>query len=212
MARFSITSSCGRDLERAGHRSIRSRIPSHRACVRGVRRPVPRTLNGQFAIGLWIAAPSPVLARDRAGIRRCSTPWRRGVYCFASEIKALFRCPEVPRPSRVAHWDRSSPSGLCWRPNTFFPDQDAAPPGIHGSRVGRAAPRALLGWAFPEEPVDDAAHRRDMRENCAPAGRRGPPPIAADVPVGRTSAAGSTPPVLTTIIKKLTDTHCERSR
>jgi asparagine synthase (glutamine-hydrolysing) len=55
-------------------------------------------LNGQFAIALWDGRRQRlVLARDRVGIRPLFYTWSRGRLAFASEVKALFTLPEVPR-------------------------------------------------------------------------------------------------------------------
>ncbi len=57
-----------------------------------------RELNGMFAIALWDdRAKRLILARDRAGEKPLYY-WQRGrMLLFASEIKALFECPEVSR-------------------------------------------------------------------------------------------------------------------
>ena len=55
-------------------------------------------LNGQFAIALWDRRRHQlVLARDRTGIRPLFYTTVKGRLAFASEVKALFALPEVPR-------------------------------------------------------------------------------------------------------------------
>src|SRR3989344_1276514 len=55
-------------------------------------------LNGQFAIALWDKRNRRlVLARDRTGIRPLFFTQSKGRLLFASEVKALFALPEVPR-------------------------------------------------------------------------------------------------------------------
>lgn len=55
-------------------------------------------LNGQFALALWDKKQQRlVLARDRSGIRPLFYTQQAGRLAFASEVKALFSLPEVPR-------------------------------------------------------------------------------------------------------------------
>ena len=55
-------------------------------------------LNGQFAFAIWDSrAGELLLARDRFGVRPIHYVFRNGVFYFASEIKALFTCPEIER-------------------------------------------------------------------------------------------------------------------
>lgn len=55
-------------------------------------------LNGQFALALWDKKQQRlVLARDRSGIRPLFYTQQAGRLAFASEVKALFTLPEVPR-------------------------------------------------------------------------------------------------------------------
>ncbi|MDA8090601.1 MAG: asparagine synthase (glutamine-hydrolyzing) [Nitrospiraceae bacterium] len=55
-------------------------------------------LNGQFAIAIWNAREKELfLARDRMGIRPLYYARKDGALVFASEIKAIFMLPQIPR-------------------------------------------------------------------------------------------------------------------
>jgi len=56
-------------------------------------------LNGDFAFSIWDSRRKTLLLyRDRIGIRPLYYAERNGVFGFASEIKALFKHPGLPRP------------------------------------------------------------------------------------------------------------------
>ena len=55
-------------------------------------------LNGQFAVAIWDRKEEALfIARDRVGIRPLFYTVVNGVFCFASEIKALFQQKEISR-------------------------------------------------------------------------------------------------------------------
>lgn len=55
-------------------------------------------IRGMFAIALWDTRTRTLfLARDRMGIKPLYLAYRNGRLIFASEIKAILRCPDVPR-------------------------------------------------------------------------------------------------------------------
>ena len=100
-ARSSTTSSCAQDAAAPGH-VFRTRI-RHRGARPPVRRARRRasssssTASSRSRCGTG-ASSDCVLARDRVGIRPLFYTWRRSGGCaFASEVKALFALPEVPR-------------------------------------------------------------------------------------------------------------------
>ena len=122
-------------------------------------------LNGQFAIALWDGRRRRlVLARDRVGIRPLFFTWNEGRLAFASEVKALFTLPEVPRrfdaaalASTFSYWSTLPPASV-------FEGISELPPGHLLTIEGETATvRGYWDWRFPGS--------RDMRglseERCA---------------------------------------------
>jgi asparagine synthase (glutamine-hydrolysing) len=199
-----------RDLERAGHRFYTqsdTEVIVHAYEEYGDN--FLEHLNGQFAIGLWDQRRRRLLlARDRTGIRPLFYTTAAGRLLFASEIKALLACPEVPR-----RLDPRALGQICtfWSalpPDTVFAGIKTLPPGHYmvfeggGSRLVR-----YWDWAFPEEPMTDArsaeACAEELRALLVDSVRL---QLRADVPVGAYLSGGLDSSVVTTIIKNFTDT------
>jgi asparagine synthase (glutamine-hydrolysing) len=160
-------------------------------------------LNGQFALALWDGPRRRlVLARDRVGIRPLFYTWNGGRLAFASEVKSLFRLPEVPR--------RLDPAGLAsvfsyWAgvpPRTVFEGVLELPPGhrlvVEGDRVDL---RRWWDWPFSggrstvgtdEEDCAEALH-----ELLVDAVRL---QLRADVPVGAYLSGGLDSSIVTAIV------------
>ena len=167
-------------------------------------------LNGQFAFALWDASRQRLLlARDRLGIRPLFFTRTGSQLAFASEVKALFALPNVPR--------RLNPQGLgeiftTWAalpPNTIFEGVASLGPGecmavdAEGSRVWR-----YWDWNFPCAPgvepyasADDAAEAlRELLIDCVRLQLR------ADVPVGAYLSGGLDSAIVATLARQFTDT------
>ena len=166
-------------------------------------------LNGQFAIALWDRRRRQlVLARDRTGIRPLFHTTVNGRLCFASEAKALFALPEVPR--------RIAPRALAeiftfWaplEPHCIFEGVESLPPG-HVMVVTDDATRLkrYWDWDFPSGEVDD----RRSGEECADELRTllidaVRLQLRADVPVGAYLSGGLDSSIVTSLIHHFTDT------
>ena len=166
-------------------------------------------LNGQFAIALWDRRRRQlVLARDRTGIRPLFHTTVNGRLCFASEAKALFALPEVPR--------RIAPRALAeiftfWaplEPHCIFEGVESLPPG-HVMVVTDDATRLkrYWDWGFPSGEVDD----RRSGEECADELRTllidaVRLQLRADVPVGAYLSGGLDSSIVTSLIHHFTDT------
>jgi asparagine synthase (glutamine-hydrolysing) len=165
-------------------------------------------LNGQFGIALWDKARRRlVLARDRTGIRPLFYTTVRGRLLFASEIKALFALPDVPRRLNeralgeiFTYWSPLAPA-------TAFEGIEALPPGhLMIVQDGRIRLRRYWDWSFPESaPVARSAdsYAEELRELLIDAVRL---QLRADVPVGAYLSGGLDSSIVTTIIKNFTDT------
>lgn len=170
-------------------------------------------LNGQFAIALWDQRRRRlVLARDRVGIRPLfytwigSGPQRR--FAFASEVKALFALPEVPR-----RFDAESLASVFsyWSalpPRTVFAGVSTLPPG-HLMVIDEAGDRVQRwwDWSFPSEPVaahaSEAEYAEELRALLIDAVRL---QLRSDVPVGAYLSGGLDSSIITSIISRHSDT------
>ncbi len=164
---------------------------------------LPR-LNGQFALALWDGVEeSLLLARDRFGIRPLHY-WRGdGRIVFASEIKALFAHPRVPRDL-----DRESLLQLFryWTPlpgRTAFAGIEELKPG-HWARLSKGGTwRCERWWRFPfsasaptpRSPGEAAEAVRDALRAATSLRLR------ADVPVGAYVSGGIDSSLLASLIK-----------
>ncbi len=198
-----------RDLERRGHRF---RTQSDTEVIVHLYEDLGERfvdeLTGQFAIAIWDKRRQHlVLARDRTGIRPLFYTEVAGRLAFASEVKALFQLPEVPR--------RLDPKGLAsvfsyWSalpPGTVFEGIRSLPPG-HRMIVSSDGPRTerYWDWQFPvvmpqARSEDDCAE--ELRALLVDAVRL---QLRSDVPVGAYLSGGLDSSIITTIIRNHTDT------
>lgn len=165
-------------------------------------------LNGQFAIALWDARRQRLLlVRDRTGIRPLFFAAVGARLAFASEVKALFQLPWVPR--------RLSTEGLAsvfsyWSvlaPGTVFDGVSSLPPG-HMMIVDRTGHRTerYWDWSFPSSEPDarsEAESAEELRTLLIDAVRL---QLRSDVPVGAYLSGGLDSSVITAVIRKYTDT------
>jgi len=164
-------------------------------------------LNGQFAFAIWDSVDKELfLARDRVGIRPLFTTCHNGRFLFASEIKALFVDPEIPR--------RIDPLALqqiftCWTTigqRTTFAGIDQLPPGhFQVVRSGAAPGRPRPYWSLPYYPPEQQwpgtreEALEELRHLLQDAIRLR---LRADVPVGAYLSGGLDSSILTSIIAR----------
>jgi asparagine synthase (glutamine-hydrolysing) len=148
-----------------------------------------------------------VLARDRVGIRPLYTTQVGGRLIFASEVKALFALPQVPR--------RLDPAGLAsvfgyWAvlpPGSVFDGVQTLPPGhlLVVDERGQTL-RRYWDWPFADAQTPDWRDERwadELRELLVDAVRL---QLRADVPVGAYLSGGLDSSIITTLIRRRTDT------
>lgn len=170
-------------------------------------------LNGQFAIALWDSRKQKlVLARDRVGIRPLYYTSIGSRFWFASEIKALFAVPGATR--------RLNPRGLAetltfWSPMETTDWFEGMKPLSAGFTLtldlgaGQREPvlHRYWDWPFTAEPehggrsVDECAE--ELRELLIDAVKL---QLRSDVPVGAYLSGGLDSSVITTLIKRYTQT------
>lgn len=165
-------------------------------------------LNGQFAIALWDNKQQRlVLARDRTGIRPVFYTMKNGKLYFASEIKSIFVCPDVPR--------QISPSSLgqiftYWaplQPATAFEGIASIPPGhLAVIENGEIKVRRYWDWSFPETPSrairPEEDYAEELRALLTDSVRL---QVRSDVPVGAYLSGGLDSSIITALIKSETD-------
>jgi asparagine synthase (glutamine-hydrolysing) len=159
-------------------------------------------LNGQFAIALWDGPRQRlVLARDRVGIRPLFFTWNAGRLAFASEVKALFALPEVPRrldaaalASTFSYWSTVPPSSV------FEGISELKPGHVLAVEGERAIARRYWDWPFAADPGADgrseercAGELRDLLDDAVRLQLR------ADVPVGSYLSGGLDSSIVTTL-------------
>ena len=103
-------------------------------------------LNGQFAFAIWDKQKEELfLARDRVGIRPLFYTIANGVFYFASEIKALFRNPEVKRELDPQSLSQIYTFWTALTPGTAFKDIFELSPG-HFMTFGRNGLKTEKFW------------------------------------------------------------------
>ncbi len=199
------------ELQRRGHR-FRTRSDTEvvlRLYLEWGERFVER-LNGQWALAVWDARRRRLfLSRDRLGIRPLY--WCRvgqTVY-FASEVKALFACPEVPRALDPVGLDQTLTFWAPLAPRTVFSGIDELPPG-HCLTVAADVVRCWPYWQleFDPEPewgdADEAAER--LLTLLVDATRLR---LRSDVPVGAYLSGGLDSSLTAALVRRFTDGHLE---
>lgn len=169
-------------------------------------------LNGQFAVALWdVRQGRLILARDRTGIRPLFYHWAGQRLAFASEVKALFALPEVPRQLNLQSLGEVF---TYWAPlpaHTVFEGVQALPPG-HLMVIDERGPQGVRlerywDWSFPTARID--THRSaddladELRALLIDAVRL---QLRADVPVGAYLSGGLDSSIIASLIKHFTDT------
>lgn len=163
-------------------------------------------INGQFAFAIWDTRSELLfLARDRVGIRPLFYSQYDGKFSFASEIKALFADPAMPR-----ELDREALSQIFtfWTtitPKTAFRGVYELPPGHYMtvSAAGIAEPTAF--WSIPYVAEDArwqgtyVEAEEELRSLLKDAVRLR---LRADVPVGAYLSGGLDSSILTALIAK----------
>jgi asparagine synthase (glutamine-hydrolysing) len=195
-----------KDLQRRGHRfrtQSDTEVILHLYEDFGER--FVEKLNGHFAIALWNRREQRLLlARDRTGIRPLFIARSEQRLAFASEAKALFQLPLVPRrldplalASVFSFW---SVAGT----RTLFEGIESLPPG-HLMIVDAAGTRSRRYWdrCFPDAAVtrSEADCAEELHGLLVDAVRL---QLRSDVPVGAYLSGGLDSSIITSIIKKQT--------
>jgi asparagine synthase (glutamine-hydrolysing) len=164
-------------------------------------------LNGQFAFAIWDKKRERLfIARDRVGIRPLFYTRIHDSLLFASEIKSLFADPRVPREMDPCALDQIFSFWMTIPPRTAFKDIFELPAG-HYLIVDGGTLKQKQYWdpdftpRIPRKTEEEYAE--ELRELLIDATRL---QLRADVPVGAYLSGGIDSSVITTLIKKYTDT------
>jgi len=161
-------------------------------------------LNGQFAIALWDQkARRFLLARDRTGIRPLFYTYSQGRLVFGSEVKALFKLPEIPRRLNLPAVGDALTYWAPLAPDTVFDGVVSLPPGhLLLIESGRERLIKYWDWTFPttlprvDRPVESYAE--ELRELLIDSVRL---QLRADVPVGAYLSGGLDSSVIAALVK-----------
>jgi len=165
-------------------------------------------LNGQFAIALWDGPRQRlVLARDRVGIRPLFHARIGGRVVFASEVKSLFALPAMPRRLDAAALASTFSYWTVLPPGSVFEGVNCLPPG-HLMTVDERSTqvRRYWDWPFGDAVTPNWSDERwadELRALLIDAVRL---QLRADVPVGAYLSGGLDSSIITTIIRRQTDT------
>ena len=148
--------------------------------------------NGQWAIALWNTRErSLILSRDRVGVRPLFIHEGKGRILFASEIKALFADPLVPREIDVHGLDQTFTYWSPIAPTTMFQDIESIVPGSIRTyrRDGTRTDELYWHMSFHERPFQSLREASEqLREHLERATHLRV--LRADVPVGSYLSGG----------------------
>jgi asparagine synthase (glutamine-hydrolysing) len=171
---------------------------------------VAEHLNGQWAFALWdTRSRQLILSRDRAGILPLFWTVHDGVLRFASEVKALFADPAVPRALSPEGIDEALTFWAAVAPLTPFRGIQQLPPGATAVfEAGAPGPKIvhrvwpMLSDARRDAGGGDGVAASDVRvaavrESLEKAARLR---LRADVPVGSYLSGGLDSTILASLI------------
>ena len=168
-----------------------------------------RHLNGQFALAIWDNRKKELfLGRDRLGIRPLFYHMDHGRLVFASEIKALFVDPNVPRQMNI---QALGDIFTCWAPlgsETAFEEIYQVPPGnyaVYSEDGMECSPYWNLDFQETdpwERPISDWMDELSDLVLDATKIR-----LRADVPVAAYLSGGLDSTLITTIVKRNFNNH-----
>ncbi|MCI0533989.1 MAG: asparagine synthase (glutamine-hydrolyzing) [Verrucomicrobiales bacterium] len=149
-----------------------------------------RRLDGMFAVALWDDRERKlILARDRAGKKPLFYYADSHLLAFASEIKALFVCPDVPREVESAQMGTFLALGYVPSPRTLFrgiAQLDPACGMVIDSR-GRRSVSHYWNYRQPERPITKTQAKSELRARMEAAVRKR---LISDVPLGAFLSGG----------------------
>ena len=170
--------------------------------------------NGMFAFALWDASRQHLfVARDRLGVKPLYYHWDGSTFIFASEIKALFAHPAVPRRPNVAAIAQYLSSMYTTGEQTWFAGVKRLLPG-HFMIIDTTGLRLTRWWDIPANEDDPGARptpfyiakTRRLLEDSVRLRMR------SDVPLGAHLSGGIDSSAVVALLSKVLVPHGERVR
>ncbi len=165
-----------------------------------------RRLNGQWAFAIWDESKQRLfLSRDRLGVRPLFYTRTAGSFLFASEIKALFVCPEVERELDLLALDQIFTFWVTLPPRTAFKGIWQLPPG-HSLMLQNGQTRIWQHWQLeyaPENDRTEVGEERLTEELLSLLTDATRIRLRSDVPVGAYLSGGLDSTLITALTKKL---------
>ncbi len=162
--------------------------------------------NGQWALAIWDAPKKRLFAsRDRLGVRPFFYTRTADALIFASEVKAIFAVPGVPRAIDPIGLDQILTFWSTVPPRTAFEGISELPAGHNLVLEGDGDVHLERYWALdyvPDESRSEASFAEELRATLIDAVRLR---LRADVPVAAYLSGGIDSTVITSLIKKFTD-------
>jgi asparagine synthase (glutamine-hydrolysing) len=166
-----------------------------------------KKLNGQWAFGIWDKKERRLfLSRDRLGVRPVVYTRTNNSFLFASEVKALFADPSVPRRVDLKALDQLFTFWFPLPSHTFFEGVSELPPG-HSLTLQDGVIKVECHWELDYQPDQlGARSEQDYAEELwallIDAVRLR---LRSDVPVAAYLSGGLDSSVTTAIVKRFTD-------
>ncbi len=167
-------------------------------------------LNGQWAFAIWDTRGRTLfISRDRLGIRPLFYTFTGSSFVFASEIKALFANPGVPRGLDPHGLDQLFSFWVTLPPRTVFRDIRELPPG-HSLTVHDGQVTVKRYWSLSysyEEPCNGSKDLTDQHGEALLDLLRDATRIRlrSDVPVGAYLSGGLDSSIITALVLRLTN-------
>lgn len=171
-----------------------------------------RHLNGQWAFAIWdVKRKKLFLSRDRFGVRPLFYAQTDSKIIFASEIKAIFSCPEVPRVLDLHGLDQIFTFWVTLPPTTAFKSVRQLPPG-HSLVVQDGEVLVSRYWALPFAPArelerNSVQQKADELLNLLTDATR--IRLRSDVPVGAYLSGGIDSTLTTALVKRFAGDRLE---
>jgi asparagine synthase (glutamine-hydrolysing) len=162
--------------------------------------------NGQWAFAIWDTTQRKLfLSRDRLGVRPLFYTQTSNCFLFASEIKALLACPDVPAEMDLRGLDQIFTFWATLPPRTSFKNILQLPPGnsltIQDQKI-RVKPYWSLSYA-PDEKLGYQDEDRLAEELLSLLQDATRIRLRSDVPIGAYLSGGIDSTVTTALVKKL---------
>ena len=165
--------------------------------------------NGQWSFAIWDDANRKMfLSRDRAGVRPLFYTQSRDSFLFASEIKALFAHPGVPREIDPCGMDQVFTFWVNLPPRTVFKNISQLPPG-HSLTVENDSVRLKQYWfvdyaSAAEQSLSNSRDERAIADELlhllTDATRIR---LRSDVPVGAYLSGGLDSTLTTALVRRI---------